>query len=336
MKAAVFQEPRKVVIREVEDPSPGDGEVLIRVKSAGICGTDLHIFEGEYYASYPLIPGHEFSGIVEAVGEGVVSLAPGDRVTADPNIACGACYYCRIGRGNHCLNFNALGVTMNGGFAEYVVAPERNVFKIGEMSFSEGAMIEPLSCAVFGVQRVGSELAGDVLIFGSGPMGILLMQLVKRAGAVNVVITDLKKGRLDLAQSLGADEVVVAGEGQEEKLKEIAPLGFDLVIDATGVPEVVEGMFRFAKDGGKILIFGVCPRDARISFSPYEIYKRDLTVYGSFALYQTFEPAIKLIQSQAVKVEPLISHKFPLEEFPHALELMRGPQESMKVQIELP
>jgi len=332
MKAIVVDRPGELSTREMARPSPGPGEVLIKVISSGICGTDIHIYKGEFNSNYPLVPGHEFAGVVEETGEGVEEYRVGDRVTADPNIFCGNCYFCRTMRGNHCLNWEAIGVTRDGAFAQYVVAPVRNVYSIGELDFHAAAFIEPLSCVVLGVKRLALEPASDVLLFGAGPIGLLLLQVLLNSGASRVVVVDRFRYRLKLAADLGANDTVLAAGNTVEVLKDIAPLGFSAVVDATGVPEVVKSMFSLAMDGGKLLLFGVCPPESVISISPFEIYRRDLTIIGSFALNYTFEPAINLLRSGRVKVEPLLTHTFPLESADEAFSLV-GTADALKVQF---
>jgi threonine dehydrogenase-like Zn-dependent dehydrogenase len=182
---------------------------------------------------------------------------------------------------------------------------------------------------VWGLRRATPDLGDRVLIFGAGPIGLLMMQSVRRAGAAQVVMSDLQPDRLDLAMDLGADATVLASEGQAEALSEFAPHGYDMVIDATGVPAVAAGCFEHVTRGGKVLLFGVCPEDATIPFSPFDIFRRDITVYGSFAVNLTFGPALELLRSQVVRVDQLVSHRFALEAFPEALNLALDRTEPM-------
>jgi D-arabinitol dehydrogenase (NADP+) len=332
MKAIVFENIRMPVVKDVPIPSIGPRDVLIRVKAAGICGTDVHIYEGEYFSEFPLIPGHEFSGVVEDIGNAVTTVAVGERVTADPNIGCGKCYFCKINQQNQCENLGAVGVTRDGAFAEYVVIPEEKVFKIGDLSFQDAAMIEPTSCVVWGLQQVPISIGSEVLIFGAGPIGLMLMQLIKHGGASRVVMVEKRANRIELAQSLGADVVIKADGKEAQALKDLSANGFDVVIDATGIPKIVESLIDFVRNSGILFFFGVCPIDAKIQISPYEIFRKDLKIYGSFALRNTFAPAIRLLQNQVVQVTPLLSHSFPFEQFEEALEVMRS-GDSMKVQV---
>ncbi len=180
MKAAQIERPGEAAVVTVPEPIPGADDVLIRVRAAGICGTDLHIFKGEYEATYPLIPGHEFSGEVVAIGANVRNFQVGDRVTADPNIPCNRCRYCQRNQPNQCVNLKAIGVTRSGAFAEYVIAPEGNVFAIGDLSYSAAALVEPLACVVWGLKQVEVQPGDTALVFGAGPMGCLVAQGLKR------------------------------------------------------------------------------------------------------------------------------------------------------------
>ena len=325
MKAAYYEAVHEIDVREAPDPEPGPEDVLIRVHSCGICGTDQHIFDGDVGGPLPLIGGHELAGEVVSVGAEVPDDFPvGGRVAVEPNISCGSCFYCQRGQVNHCLRWSAIGVTRDGGFADYVVAPATNVYRVGEMDYEVAAFIEPLSCVVYGLKRLEIPLGANVLIYGAGPIGLLMLQLVRHGGASEIAVVDLKQDKLDLAGTLGA--TITA-------LREASPLGFDVVIDCTGVPSVVEHTFTHVRNNGKLLFFGVNPPDARISISPYEVYRRDLQIFGSFALRFTFQDALALLKSGAVDVKPLLSERLPIDRFAEALGLA-GSGEALKVQIQ--
>jgi D-arabinitol dehydrogenase (NADP+) len=335
MKVAQIERPYQAHVTTAAEPIPGPDDVLIRVKAAGICGTDLHIYKGEYEATYPLIPGHEFSGEVAAVGANVRNFRVGDRVTADPNIPCNRCLYCQRNEPNQCKNLSAIGVTQNGGFAEYVLAPEGNVFSIGDLSYSAAALIEPLACVVWGLKQVETQVGDKVLVFGAGPMGCLVAQGLLRAGASRVVVTDVVPWRLEMISRLGATDTVVADDKQAARLKSIAPEGFDIVVDATGIPSVLEGTFAYVAPRGKIWVFGVTPIGTSVKFPSYEVFRRDLKIIGSFAVNRTFPQSIALIQGGAVQVEPLISHQLDLSEFTRGLELAEKDPKRVKVHFNL-
>jgi D-arabinitol dehydrogenase (NADP+) len=335
VRAAFYQARRELDVRDTPDPEPGPNEVLVRVAACGICGTDQHIYEGHFFPSYPLIGGHELAGEVAALGPQSVEpvVREGDRVAVDPSLFCGSCFFCQRAQGNHCLHWNAIGVTRDGGFAEYVVAPTANVYPIGDMPYEVAAFIEPISCVVYGLQRLRIPVGANALIYGAGPIGLLMLQLVAHGGASTVAVVDLKEDKLKLAKSLGAHEVVAGGNGADEALRSISPLGFDVVIDCTGVPAVVEHMFTHVRRNGKLLFFGVNPPDARIGLSPYDVYQQDLEILGSFALRYTFHDAFALLQAGSVDVLPLLSQRFPIERFPEALALAAS-GEALKVLIQ--
>lgn len=334
MRAVIFEAPNKVSIEKSPYPVPGRGEVTIEVRACGLCGTDRHLFRGEFPARYPLIPGHEFAGVIAEVGPDSGSWRIGDRVTVDPNIACGQCYFCRRGQVNHCLNHQAIGVTRDGAFAEFVVVPARNVYAIeGDLTFEEAAMVEPLSCVVYGLRRLRLRAGDQVLIFGVGPMGLLLMQGCKHGGASTITVVDLDEKRLEVARSLGVTHTVLADDRQEAALREIAAYGYDAVIDATGVPGVVEGCFNYLKSGGRLLLFGVCPSQAKVAISPFQVYRRDLEIIGTFALRYTFDAALALLQNRVVQVKPLIRPVLSLDDVPGMLTVREGAVDVLKAMI---
>ncbi len=333
MKAGQITHPNEVHVVTAAVPEPGPDDVLIRVHAAGICGTDVHILRGEYEAHYPLIPGHEFSGEVAGVGANVTRFHVGERVTADPNIPCNRCLFCQRNEPNQCRHLRAVGVTRDGAFAEYVVVHEGNVFPIGDISYKAAALIEPLACVVWGLKQVEVQPGDSALIFGAGPMGCLLLQAVKHAGAARVVAVDTVPWRLEMAEHLGATETVLADPDSPAILNQLEPDGFDLVTDATGIPAVLEGAFQYARPRGKIWVFGVTPRDASVRFSPYEVFRKDLKIIGSFAVNRTFPQSIALIQQGAVQVEPLVSHELGLDEFERGFELAQTDPKRMKIQF---
>jgi 2-desacetyl-2-hydroxyethyl bacteriochlorophyllide A dehydrogenase len=210
MRAVVWEKPGELKVTDVADPAPGHGELVVQVGACGICGTDLHIADGEFPPTpYPIIPGHEFAGRVVAVGDGAGGeWRGGERVAVDPSLFCGRCPACHAGRGNLCANWNAIGDTVNGAFAEYVTVPAANAYRLPDsVDDQQGALIEPLSCAVHGLRRIGPVLGEDVLLIGAGTMGLLLLQLLNRAGARSVTVVDRKATRLEVAKAAGAASV---------------------------------------------------------------------------------------------------------------------------------
>jgi D-arabinitol dehydrogenase (NADP+) len=334
VKAAYYEARHEVAVRDAPEPEPGPKDILIRVRACGICGTDQHIYDGDFGGPLPMIGGHELAGDVVAVGPEILEdIRVGQRVAVNPNLFCGSCFYCRRGQVNHCLRWSAIGVTRDGGFADYVVAPEANVYPVGDLDYELAAFIEPISCVVYGLKRLRIPVGANALIYGAGPIGLLMLQLVAHGGASDVVVVDLKEEKLDLARSLGAHDVILGGADADDALRATSPLGFDVVIDCTGVPSVVEHMFAHVRNEGKLLFFGVNPTDARIAVSPYDVYRRDLEIVGSFALRYTFHDAFALLRSGAVDVRSLLSDRLPIDLFPEALELASS-GDAFKVQIQ--
>lgn len=319
MQAVVFPSPETIVVEQVPDPPPQSEEVVVQVATTGICGTDVHIYRNEYMSDFPLIPGHEFVGTIVETGKAVTDFNVGDRVAVDPNLYCGRCYFCRTQQANHCLNWEGIGITRSGSFAQYVAAPARACYRVPDsLTDGQAAFIEPLSCVVHALSRFQVPTGGEVLIFGAGPMGLLLTQAMRHSGASQVVIVDKQPDRLALAAQMGATTTVAVGPDQEQTLRDLAPYGFAIVIDATGVPAVIERAFDFLKPRGQFLQFGVTPMDATVDLSPYKIFRYDWTIIGSFALCYTFEPTIAWLANGVIDVSPLISHTLPLTDFPTA------------------
>ncbi len=316
MKAVVFPSPCQIAIESVPDPIPASDEVVVEVSQVGICGTDLHIYHNEYLSTFPLIAGHEFTGRVVEVGSRVSWLHPGDRVAADPNLYCGECYFCRQEQSNHCLNWQGVGITRPGAFAEYVAVPARACYRLPDtITDTQAAFIEPLSCVIHALKRFRVWPGDEVLIFGAGPMGLLLVQALQRSGASSIVVVEKEEDRRQLAAGMGAAATIDAGPEAAAQLSDLAPHGYAVVIDATGVPQVIQQAVKFLKPRGQYLQFGVAPRGAVVEWEPYELFHKDLTIIGSFALCYTFQPAIAWLANRVVTIEPLVSHILPLDEF---------------------
>jgi 2-desacetyl-2-hydroxyethyl bacteriochlorophyllide A dehydrogenase len=319
MQAVVFPAPESLVVEQVPDPVCRPDEVVVQVSRCGICGTDLHIYRNEYMAEYPLIPGHEFGGVVVEVGGAVKDIRRGERVAVDPNLYCGHCEFCRNQQANHCLNWQGVGVTRPGGFAEYAAVPAQACYPLPEsLNETQVAFIEPLACVVYALQRLRVWPADDVLIVGAGPMGLLLVQALRHSGAGQVVVVEKQPERLELAARLGATATVAAGPEQPATLRQLAPHGFGVVVDATGVPAVIESSFAFLKPRGQFLQFGVTPKDATIRLRPYDIFHKDWHLIGSFALCYTFQPAISWLENKVIDVSSLVSETVPMADFPAA------------------
>lgn len=327
MKAAKIIQPGQMEVVEIPCPEPGPDEVLIQVMASGICGTDVHIFRGEYLGGYPIIPGHEFAGVVTAVGNRVTRFKPGDRVAVEPNIACDNCEACLNNRQNFCLNWSAVGVTRPGAMEQYTTAPEKAVFDIGSLSFEQAAFMEPLSCVLHGLERLDAELGDKVAILGAGPIGLLLLQGIRAQGASQVTAVDKNKARVDLAGALGATYTLTDLDALKTDF-------YDVVIDATGAIPVMARTIDFVRPGGKVLLFGVPPKDKEIRFDPFKIFNKGLTLLSSYTSVRNSYQALSLLQAGRIQVEELVSHRLPLEGFQHGIEMIeQGAEGVKKVQI---
>jgi 2-desacetyl-2-hydroxyethyl bacteriochlorophyllide A dehydrogenase len=322
MRAIVLDRPGSFRVADVPDPVPGPGQVVVKVECCGICGTDLHIMDGEFPPTpYPITPGHEFAGtVVASAASPDLGVPVGARVAVDPSLYCGHCRQCRAGRDNLCENWAAIGDTVDGAFAEYVAVPAVNAYLLPDnLDGQVGAMVEPLACSVHGLRRLGSVFGLPVLLTGAGTMGLLLLQLLVHAGAGPVTVVDRVPDRLEVARKLGAAQVTT-------DLSALDGERFQVGVDATGVPAVIQGVSALLDRGGRLLIFGVSPADAAISVSPFRVYNDEITVTGSMAILRSFAPAVDLLASGAVDPRPLLSEPLPLDQFGEALRRVRAGQ----------
>jgi 2-desacetyl-2-hydroxyethyl bacteriochlorophyllide A dehydrogenase len=329
MKAMKIQKPNEIGMIEREVPQPASNEVLIQVMASGICGTDLHIFKGEYLGSYPVIPGHEFSGVVSSIGDQVTRFKVGDRVAVEPNIACDNCIHCLNNRQNFCLNWQAVGVTLPGGMEQYTVAPEKAVFHIGDLPFEQGAFVEPLSCVLHGIERARIKLADQLAILGAGPIGDLLLQMARLQGASRITMLENNSGRVELAKTLGADQVV-------SRMEDLEVNNYDVVIDATGAIPVMNRTIDFVRNGGTVLLFGVPPSGQKLELDAFKVFQKGLFLLSSYTSVRNSYQAVNLLKTGQVNVEPLISHRLPLKDLPFGLEMMEKRDLGVKKVIILP
>ncbi|PSJ26645.1 alcohol dehydrogenase [Streptosporangium nondiastaticum] len=319
MRALVVETPGTFSVQTVPDPAPGPGEVVVAVAAVGICGTDVHIVDGEFAPTpYPIIPGHEFTGEVVALGPGVSGVREGDKVAVDPSLFCGACHYCAIGRGNLCERWGAIGDTVDGAMAEYVKVPAANCHPLpGNVSLTQGTLVEPLSCAVHGFDKLPRDLGAHYLIYGAGTMGLMMLQLAAHAGAASVSVVDLNPGRLEIARQLGAGAAATSADALGR------PQGWEVVIDCTGVIPAIEDALTRVRRGGTFQQFGVAPSTATARVSPFRVYNDEITIVGSMAVVHSFGRAVELMGKGVIDANAMITHSFGLEAFPEALRTFR-------------
>jgi 2-desacetyl-2-hydroxyethyl bacteriochlorophyllide A dehydrogenase len=324
----VFEAPGKLTVEEMPDPTPGRTDVVVEVAGVGICGTDIHVLEGHYAGSaYPLIPGHEVSGTVVAVGTEVAGVTVGERVVVDPTLACGHCERCVNGGYNLCLNWNCFGVARtHGASAQYLVAPAANAYRLpDDVDIHQASMVEPLSCAIRAYDILPRRLGEHYLVYGAGTMGLLLAQLAPRAGAVSVTVVDPNEGRRTLATEVGVETVVATADEADRTT-------WDVVIDATGVVAAIEDGLPRVKPGGTFQQFGVAPADATARYQPISIVRDEITMVGSAASRYTFGRAVEMFAAGAIRTEPMFSHFFTLDDYGTAMDMFRR-GEGRKLQI---
>jgi threonine dehydrogenase-like Zn-dependent dehydrogenase len=326
MRVGIFEKQGVLRLATKDLRSLREDEVLVRVESCGICGTDLHIVDGTSRSSPPVVLGHEYAGEVEDVGRGVQNPEiRGRRVAVDPNISCGRCFYCRRGLVHLCRGLRALGVDLDGGMAEYSIVPEAQIHLLPkEMDPDAGALVEPISCVVHGIDRAHIQPGDTVVILGGGTVGLIMLQLARNAGAARTMMVEPVSRKRDLAIRFGANSVMDPGAGDVRKwIFDTTEVGADVVIECAGRPETMELSLQLARRGGTVEFFGVCPIGASIPVEPNAVYAKELTIVGSYVNPHTFTRAAALLQSEAVRAESLSLEHFPLDGLHEAFAALR-------------
>jgi 2-desacetyl-2-hydroxyethyl bacteriochlorophyllide A dehydrogenase len=331
MKAFQYQGNNKFSVVRKDIRRLVDGEALVKVEACGVCGTDLHIVDGVSRSVPPIILGHEFHGIVTELSDKLSTFQSGDRVAIDPNIYCGTCYYCRRGLVHLCSSLQALGVDIDGGMAEYCIVPVSQLYKLPESFPTEfGVLIEPVSCAIHGIDRAGIRQGDTVVILGGGAVGLLMLLLARRAGASRIILSEPVEFKRETAHAMGADIVLdPTKQDVRDAVIQETGVGADIVVECVGKPETMQLSLQLARRGGAVLLFGVCPVAQKISIEPHHIFVNELTIMGSYINPHTFDRAIAVIASGIVPSDVFPTKAFSLEEVPDALtSLRRG--ESLK------
>lgn len=323
MKAIVYDRPGTFELRDIPVSVSGPNDVLLRVVLAGVCGTDLHLHDGEFGPTYPLIPGHEVVGEVVELGSEVTELALGDRVTFDNTTACGHCIECRRARPAFCEFLLAQGVNAPGGFAEFVVAGANRCFLVNDLDPEVAVFAEPAACVLHGLDKLALTPGANVLLFGAGPTGLLLSQMLVHSGAGSLTVAAPTQRKLDLAELRGADRTVLIDRTDPDAayalLHELAGPGFDVVIDATGALAVLDHLISLIRVGGTAFVYGMTAEAAQWSVSPYDIFRRELTIKGSFAQQFSFDRSLAALRGGRLNTEGMVTHRFRLEQYAEAL-----------------
>ena len=338
MKASRFLGKKTFAVTDLPTPHAGPGELVLRNQVCGVCGTDVHIYHGEPGSADvnpPVVLGHEYSGEVVEVGEGVTGFAVGDHVTVDPNIYCGHCAYCQNGKKQLCPSMEAIGVTRDGGFAQYSRIPASQAFKLEPtVPWEAAAMAEPLACCLHGIDLAGIQVGDKVCVVGGGAIGLLMVQLAKLSGASQIVLSEPNEKRRQVGLQLGANAALdPTRPDAQEAFAQVLDGGANVVIECVGNVPAVKSAFQFAGKGATVLLFSVPKVDATFDLPLFDVYKKELTIKGSFVNPDTHARAVALINSGKVDFGPIITHRFPLDQLPEAIAMQMS-DASIKVVVE--
>jgi 2-desacetyl-2-hydroxyethyl bacteriochlorophyllide A dehydrogenase len=332
VQAAVLRAPRFLSVEETVSTGPGRGDVRVRVAVAGLCGTDYRIWTGERAVTYPRVMGHEFVGRVAACGDDVRGLAVGDRVVVEPNYSCGRCPLCREGNRNLCLSRTAIGIDVDGGFAEEVCVPAQCCWKVAEGVSDLGAvMIEPLAVVVRAVGRGAPRPGETAAVVGAGTLGLLALQVLRARGA-RVLGVARTRTRLALAAELGAERVHAVADGAVDVTTRdfSGREGVDLVVETAGTPDAVTYALSLVRPGGRVVLTGLPHEPTSVEF--FSVVRREVTITGSMIYQDEFGEALALVASGEVATTKLVTHRFPLADIGAAFVAHRDPA-SIKVAL---
>ena len=339
MRAAVLVEPGKFVVKEVPRPEPHRDEVLVRITRVGICGTDVHIFNGHYAAeNLPMVPGHEFTGVIAELGADVTGLSPDQPVVVDMNIGCGTCYWCRRNEVLNCPDMNQLGITMDGAFAEYIAVPARLVIPAPADTPAEVlALTEPLACVVRCARKAGITFGQSVVVLGAGPIGNLHVQLLRIIGAAPIIVADLSEGRVQMALESGADVGVTDPDALEQAVRDHTDgRGADVVIESVGLPRLYEQATRLIRKGGHIAAFGITGPDDALALNILDTVLSENSIKGSVAgMGQDMHDALTLLTHGRIRTERFTTASYSLADIQAAFDTLATRPGNLKTQITL-
>lgn len=327
-REGVITEPRKVILRRAEKRKPKKEEVLIKVVSSAVCGSDMHIYSGKHpYVKLPTTIGHELAGVVEEVGQDVSRIKVGDRVCVEPFMSCGTCYYCMRGRYDYCENFKLKYRNGFSGYADYYYADERWIHILpDEISFDEGALMEPLACTVHAAMKAGIKLCDSVCVMGDGPIALLLAQLSRVCGATHVYVLGLVERNLELAKKFGCIPMKSGPDAIEEIMKQTCGRGVDVSFEAVGIPATFNQAMTVTKKGGKAVIFGIF-EDEFSTKSLVDAMVKEVEVIGTSSYCWDFERGIDLVSTGRIDLKSIITHHFALADVQKAMDVKKDPKE---------
>lgn len=324
MKGAVFYGKNNLTVEEIEIPGLKPDEVLIKVHACGICGTDMHIFDGdEGAAATPpgTVLGHEFAGEVVKTGEAVKGIAPGCRVCVDPNKLCGRCYFCKSGAGHFCTDITGIGTTVNGGFAQYCAVPDSQIYLLPDgTTYAQAAMTEPLACCLHGIDLCNIRHGDTVAVIGAGMIGLIMLQLARLGGARRVIVIEPIESKRLIARQLGADLTIdPSGEDVKSVLASKGIHQIDVVIECVGRINTLEMGIEIAGKHSTLMMFGLTKPEDELKIRPFEIFKKEIVLKASYINPYTQERALGLIASGRIDVSSMIYREISLAELPELL-----------------
>lgn len=325
MKAVVIEKPGEMHRKEVPMPEPVKGFVRVKVAACAICATDLEVIEGRIAANYPLIPGHEWSGIVDAVGEGVDESWIGKRVIGSNDVVCCTCDACRSGNWRYCKDFKEIGFKQDGAYAEYVQVPAYGLYEIPEaVSFDEAALCEPLGVAIGTMKKTGAVFGQTALIMGAGSIGLCMLEICRIMGLRKITVCDLKGDRLEIAKARGAFRTIETGkEDVLTTAAEVCPEGYDVVIDATGMEECIVNCIKLTKKGGVLALAGY-GRGKVMNIRIDDIHVNNIRMVGAGNNWNHLKLALELMEDGMADVKPMISEHLTLDEFAKGIDMVKN------------
>jgi 2-desacetyl-2-hydroxyethyl bacteriochlorophyllide A dehydrogenase len=330
LKGVVLDAVEKISLKDIPVPKVSSGNVLIQVKACGICGTDVHAYYGDWRPSFPLVLGHELAGVVKKIGPDVKYIKTGDRVSVSPDIYCNNCDMCRSGNEKFCRNWKSIGSSQDGAFAEYCLCPEKIVYRIHEnTSFEKATFIEPIACVLSAIKQIPEVYTKKILILGAGSIGLSFIMCLKTMSPLKLDILSRTDEKLKLAKVYGATETFNTTD-VEGNYQDIIKEKYDVVIDATGVTEVVENSFNLLDRGGELYIFGLAKTKNILKLNHYLIFDRNIKINGVYPDLRSFGVIIEMLENETIDPEPIISHKYKLDDFMEAFKLIKSHDRSVR------